>query len=91
MNATMNPPPATKPAKAKNLCAKTRPKENPYETWQAGDWTWRVLKKWQTPEQEKGNRYARWFCLVTSPLCPQGEMGDVYISEIKSAGAVKVS
>lgn len=76
----------------KNLCGKTRPKTNPYEIWRSldGGWEWRVLKKYQTPEGEAANPYARWFCSVTSPFCPQGEMGDVYISEIKSQ-AVKVS
>jgi len=92
MNATtITPNPATKPAKAKNECAKMRPKDKPYEVWQAGDWTWRVLKKWQAPEKEAINPFSRWFCYVTSPFCPEGEMGDVYISEICKAGAVKVS
>lgn len=67
---------------AKNLCAKTRPVSDPYEVWQAGTWTWRVLKKWQANDNAT---YARWFCHVTSPMCPQGEMGDVYVSEIKDA------
>lgn len=76
----------------KNECGKTRPKDNPYEIWRSfdGSWEWRVLKKWQTPEKEAGNQYARWFCSVTSPFCPHGEMGDVYVAEIKSQ-ATKVS
>lgn len=69
---------------AKNLCGKTRSKEKPYEIWEANGWTWKVLKKYQTPEKETGNAYARWFCLVTSPFVPNGELGDVYVSEIKS-------
>ena len=28
--------------------------------------------------------YARWFCLVKTPIVPEGELGDVYVSEIKS-------
>ena len=73
-------------AKEKNECAKTRKKEQPYEVWQdtLHGWTWRVLKKYQTPSKERTNPYARWYCFVTSPMCPYGEYGDVYISEIKS-------
>jgi len=65
----------------KNLCGKMRSKDNPYEVWVAGDWEWHVLKKWQVDDDKP---YARWFCLVKSPFVPYGEMGDVYVSEIKS-------
>lgn len=68
----------------KNECAKTRKVDNPYEVWSNGSWTWKVLKKYQTEEKEASNPYARWFCFVTSPFCPSGELGDVYVSEIKS-------
>ena len=73
---------------AKNVCAKTRSKDNPYEVWQSldGTWTWYVLKKWQVDDNKP---YARWFCLVKSPIVPDGEMGDCYVKDIKSA-AVKV-
>ena len=64
---------------AKNLCAKIRPKDNPYEVWQAGSWTWNVLKKWQADDNKP---YARWFCNVVTPICPDGEMGDVYVKDI---------
>ena len=74
----------------KNECAKTRPVTNPYEVWSNGSWVWKVLKKYQTPEKEASNPYSRWFCMVSSPYCPDGEMGDVYVSEIKSA-AVKTA
>ena len=67
----------------KNTQLKTVTKENAYEVWQSfdGSWTWFVLKKWQANDDQK---YARWFCLVTSPIVPEGEMGDVYVSEIKA-------
>ena len=60
-----------------------RPKTNPYEVWQSpdGSWTWAVLKKWQADDNKP---FARWFCNVVSPFTPHGEMGDVYVSEIKS-------
>ena len=77
--------------KSKNLCGKMRPKDNPYEVWKSpdGSWTWAVLKKYQTPDKEANNPYARWFCNVVSPFTPHGELGDVYVNEIKS-NAVKV-
>ena len=60
----------------KNECAKTRPLDNPYEIWEGigpmEGWTWKVLKKWQTPDKEAGNQYARWYCFVTSPMCEDG-------------------
>ena len=65
----------------KNECAKTRPKNNPYEVWTNGPWTWNVLKKWQADDNKP---YARWFCNVVTPMCPDGEMGDVYVQDIKN-------
>lgn len=79
---------------SKNLCGKSRPKDNPYEIYKSAimpGWTWNVLKKYQSPEKETGNPYARWFCFVTSPFCEDGEYGDVYVSEIlNDAKAVRV-
>lgn len=65
----------------KNACAKTRTKDNPYEVWTSynGEWTWKVLKKWQIDDYKP---FARWFCFVTSPFCPEGEYGDVYVKDI---------
>jgi hypothetical protein len=74
---------------AKNLCAKTVKKENAYEVWQAGSWTWYCLKKYQSPEAEAKNPYARWFCLVVTPIVPRGELGDVYVKDIKD-NAIKI-
>lgn len=75
----------------KNECGKMRKPDQPYEVWQTPDgaWTWKVLKKYQSPDKEAGNPYARWFCFVTSPFCEYGEMGDVYVQEI-TGQAVKV-
>jgi len=70
-------------ARAKNPCGKTRPVNNPYEIWVAGDWQWRVLKKWQAPQNEVKNRYARWFCAVKSPMTHgRYDMGDTYMFDI---------
>lgn len=67
----------------KNPCGKMRPADKPYEIWVShdGTWKWYVLKKWQADDNKP---YARWFCKVFSPFVPEGEMGDVYVSEIKS-------
>ena len=76
----------------KNLCGKTVKRENAYEVWEstvpmfdcpAGSWTWYVLKKYQSPEAEAKNPYARWFTDVVTPICPDGEMGDTYVNDIK--------
>ena len=74
----------------KNPCAKTRDVSDPYEIWQAHDWEWRVLKKYQTPEQEAKNPLAIWFCAVQSPFTNgRWEYGDTYVKDIKSV-AVKI-
>jgi len=68
----------------KNLCGKTRPASKPYEVWTRDGWSWTVLKKYQSPEKEESNPFARWFCLVKSPFVPHGEMGDCYVKDIVS-------
>ncbi len=69
----------------RNTQGKTVTRDKAYEVWQTPDksWTWYVLKKYQSPENEEHNPYARWFCEVVTPFVPNGEMGDVYIDEIK--------
>jgi hypothetical protein len=60
------------------------------EIWKTpdGSWTWEVLRKYQKDDDKM---YARWFCRVKSPFVPNGELGDVYVSDIKQvAGAKKV-
>jgi hypothetical protein len=71
---------------SKNLCAKTVKPEEAYEVWQSydGTWTYFVLKKYQSPEKEAQNPYARWYCRVTSPLTTEhGDYGDVYVETVK--------
>jgi len=75
----------------KNECAKKRPKDNPYEIWSGPNgFIWKVLKKYQNPEKEAQNPYARWYCFVTSNIYPPGEYGDVYVREIIEQG-VRIS
>jgi hypothetical protein len=81
----------------KNLQGKMVKRENAYEVWQndrpfsiggdiqeVGTWTWYVLKKYQAPETEAKNQYARWLCDVVTPMCPNGEMGDTYVADVKA-------
>ena len=78
---------------SKNLQGKTVTKENAYEVWQSADgtWTWYVLKKYQSPEAEAKNPFARWFCLVTSPMTTaSGDMGDTYVNDVKQRGNVRI-
>ncbi len=51
---------------------------------QYGSWEWRVLKKYQNPENEAKNPYARWLCAVSS-LITYGnyDMGDTYVMDVK--------
>lgn len=72
----------------KNPCSKTREVNNPYERWiSTSGWEWRVLKKWQAPDNEARNPYARWFCAVKSPATHgRYDLGDVYVNEIKRYG-----
>ena len=71
----------------KNECAKTRDVENPYETWvnEGAGFEWRVLKKYQRPDKEAANQYARWLVAAKSPFTyGSWEYGDTYVTEIKS-------
>jgi hypothetical protein len=65
----------------KNLCGKMVTRQNAYEVWSTGAWTWHVLKKYQADDTKL---YARWFCDVVTPYCPEGELGDVYVVDITS-------
>ena len=72
----------------KNMCGKKREVSNPYEVYKGpAGFEWRVLKKYQTPDNEAKNPYARWYCAVKSDYTYGSfEYGDVYISEIKENG-----
>ncbi len=60
--------------------------ENPYAKFQHDNWEWRVLKAYQSPEQERKNPNARWFCAVKSPHTGNSwEYGDTYIRNIPGA------
>jgi len=71
---------------ANNPSAKRVTPETAYEVWQSSDgsWTYFVLKKYQSPEKEAQNPFARWYCMTTSPITPKGEYGDAYVSTVKT-------
>jgi len=77
----------------KNTCGKSRKTDKPYEIWSAsnmgvmGTVQWRVLKKYQSPDAEASNPYARWF-LGTRSACTFGsfELGDGYVKEVTDYG-----
>ena len=78
---------------SKNECNKYRKVDNPYEIWVnlSAGWEWRVLKKWQNPENEAKNEFARWYCAVKSPMTyGSWEYGDTYVKDIKSV-AIKTN
>jgi len=65
---------------------KTRPVTRPYEVWQAGDWTWKVLKFYKSRENTLADPYGRVFCDVVGFA---HDLGDVYYADIvKSARLV---
>lgn len=75
-------------SKQLNPCNKERKVDDPYEVWKGvgglTDWEWRVLKKWQSPDNEAANPYARWFCAVRSPMTyGDWEYGDTYVTDVK--------
>jgi hypothetical protein len=66
-----------------NPFAKTRPVENPYAIYKAGDMVFHVCKTYKTPANEVKDRYARWFVWAKSPMTYGSfEGGDTYRSEI---------
>ena len=73
---------------SKNECNKTRSLDDPYEVWNGlAGFEWRVLKKYQTPENEANNPYARWYCAVKSDYTyGEYDYGDVYVAEIHESG-----
>jgi len=43
-----------------------------------------VLKKYQKPELEATNPYARWLCAVSSPMTYGSyDIGDTYVKDVK--------
>ncbi len=66
---------------------KTVDVSKPYATFKnPKGWEWRVLKRYQTRENEAKNQYAIWFCAVRSPFTNfSWEYGDTYVNDIPGA------
>jgi hypothetical protein len=58
---------------------RTRSIRHPWQVWQRGLSEWRVLRHYQSPEAEADNPWARVYCFVRSPLCPEGEYAAVFL------------
>lgn len=62
---------------------KTATIEKPHATFVGGDWTYHVLKTYQTPAKERANQYAAWVMAVKSPhTFGSYDMGDTYIRDV---------
>ena len=73
----------SKPSKPKNLCAKRRTVDSPYETWKSpdGSMEYRILKKNQIDDDKP---YASWYVAGKSPMTGGSwEYGDMYVGDIK--------
>lgn len=74
-----------------NKHAKMRDVEQPYHTFKAdmgafGPTEWRVLKRYQTPDKERTNPFARWLVACKSDMTyGYWEYGDCYVSDIPNA------
>lgn len=49
---------------------------------ESDDCRWEVLKAYKSRKSEKSDPYARWLCRVMTPMCPDGELGDVYVKDV---------
>lgn len=67
----------------KNLWSKSCKTTEPYATVTYRDWTWKILKAYQSRQAELKNQFARYFCQVITPMTGSyGDMGDVYVKDI---------
>jgi hypothetical protein len=68
-----------------NPFAKTRPVNQPYAIYRAGDMIWHVCKTYKQVKNE--DAYARWFVWASSPMTyGDFEGGDTYALEVKRYG-----
>lgn len=84
-----SPPLKRKDQAMKNQHGKMRDVDQPYAVFvdpRYEGWEWRVLKRYQSPEKEAFNVYARWLCAVKSPATDgDWEYGDTYVHDIPGA------
>jgi len=66
-----------------NPFAKSRPANNPYAIYRAGNMVWHVCKTYKQPSSEVKDPYARWFVWAQSDATfGSFEGGDTYRSEV---------
>jgi hypothetical protein len=69
----------TEKNKMKNLMNKTRTADNPYATFQKGDFISHVIRAYSTKQEE----FSRWYTVAKSDMSyGTYEYGDVYIKEL---------
>lgn len=71
-----------------NPFGKRRPVQQPYEVYEGQRITYLVLKKYQLPEKESSNPYARWLTAGRSAYSHGYEQGDMYAKDIKTLNCV---
>lgn len=70
-----------------NPFGKSRPANNPYAIYRAGDLIWHVLKTYKQVKNE--DAYARWFVAAKSDATfGSFDMGDTYAIEVKRYGTL---
>ena len=74
---------------AKNSFGKSTKIDNAYATYRVENpingmyFVWKILKTYQTKDNEKKNPYARWFVACKSPMTHGSwDYGDTYIKDI---------
>ena len=75
--------------KTANPCNRQVKPKDAYEVWQAGEFTYWVLRKYKSPEAEAKDPFATWYCAVKSPATDGSfEFGDCYVADIKNGGVL---
>ena len=70
----------------KNVFGKTAKIDSPHHVFLSGDFEYRILKCYQSPEKELENPFARWFVAVLSPMTGGAfEYGDIYVDQVPGA------
>lgn len=64
-------------------CGEGEPAQIELSSHRLPGWRWEVLKTYQQKNWKPG---ARWMCRVSSPMIPEGEVGDVWVYDILVTG-----
>lgn len=72
----------SKSPRPSNPWSKTAKVSDPHIQLSSSGWSWSVLRLYKSPASSLRDPFSRAFCSVTSPICPDGELGDVYVKDI---------